>query len=163
MSGTSDDLAAFYPSAYQRLVGALCVMGVPQPDAIEVAQEAFVRLIPRWSKIRRYESPEGWLRTIAWRIWLNRRRSDRVVLVADTPDAVADNPGSPGLDSDLEAALRDLPDGQREVIALQYVANLPIKRIADELGVAEGTVKARLHRGRVGLAERLRKAEISDD
>ena len=75
-------LGDYYPLAYRRLVGTLRVMGVPAADAGEVAQEAFVRLIPRWDTIRAYESPDGWLRTVAWRVWLNRRRKHaRVSLV----------------------------------------------------------------------------------
>lgn len=53
-------LADCYAPAFQRLVGTLRAMGVPAADAAEVAQEAFVRLIPRWDKIRTYDSPDGW-------------------------------------------------------------------------------------------------------
>lgn len=163
MSNSPADLATYYPSAYQRLVGTLCVMGVPSHDAAEIAQEAFVRLIPRWSTIRGYDSPDGWLRTVAWRIWLNRKRADRLVLVADPPDPGSDGPPTPtGLDADLETALGSLPEGQREAIALHYLADLPVRRIAAELDVAEGTVKARLHRGRVALARQLTHVESTD-
>ena len=49
-------------------------------------------------------------------------------------------------------ALRRLPEAQREVVALHYLADLPVVEIADLLGVAEGTVKSRLMRGREALA-----------
>lgn len=165
MSSTPDDLAEFYPRAYQRLVGTLRVMGVPEADAIEVAQEAFVRLIPRWGRIRAYDRPDSWLRTVAWRVWLNRRRSDRLELVEDVPDRPAAPTSDPldSLDLELDAALRSLVPGQREVIALHYLADLSVRQIASELAVAEGTVKARLHRGRAALAEHLRRAEINHE
>lgn len=158
MSSAPADLAAFYPRAYQRLVGTLRVMGVPSADAAEVAQDAFVRLIPRWSRIKDYESPDAWLRTVAWRIWLNRRRGDRLRLVADAPESVSQPPAQTSVDlaaADVEAALADLPDGMREVVVLHYLTDRSVAQIATELDVAEGTVKSRLHRARAALATAL--------
>lgn len=156
------DLADFYPRAYQRLVGTLRVMGVPGADAVEIAQEAFVRLIPRWAKVRDYDSPDGWLRTVAWRLWLNRVRGSRSSPVAAVPDHPA-----PAMQVeehlDLAAALAGLPAGHREVVVLHYLVDLPVARIATELGVAEGTVKSRLHRARAALAAALDYEEVDDD
>ena len=42
--------------------------------------------------------------------------------------------------------------GQREAIALHHLADLPVAEVASLLGVAEGTIKARLARGRAALA-----------
>ena len=61
-------------------------------------------------------------------------------------------------DSDVEGnlvllqALRKLPAGQREVIALHHLADLTVEQVADTLGLPPGTVKARLSRGRASLA-----------
>lgn len=163
-------LGDYYPLAYRRLVGTLRVMGLPAADADEVAQEAFVRLIPRWNSIRTYESPDGWLRTVAWRIWLNRRRKDRRMFVLEyapesgsgrTHQAAAQHTVSTEDRVDLMAALADLPDGHREVVALHYLHDLPVARIADELDIAEGTVKSRLSRARSALATAL-TLEVDD-
>lgn len=48
----------------------------------------------------------------------------------------------------LAAAMADLPDDFRRTLELFYWADLPLTAIAEELGVAVGTVKSRLHRGR---------------
>lgn len=45
------------------------------------------------------------------------------------------------------------------MIALHYLADLPVEEIADELGVPPGTVKSRLSRGREALASHLAYAE----
>lgn len=155
-------LVDYYPLAFRRLVGTLRVMGVPGADAGEVAQEAFVRLIPRWDQIRTYESPDGWLRTVAWRIWLNRRRSDRRSLVLDDlPEPPAPTVVSAEDRASLMAALADLPDGHREVVVLHYLVDLPVDRIAAELDIAPGTVKSRLSRARAALATAL-ALEVDD-
>jgi RNA polymerase sigma-70 factor, ECF subfamily len=52
-------------------------------------------------------------------------------------------------------AVRALPRRQAQVIALRYVADASVAEIAETLGLAEGTVKAQLHRGRQALAARL--------
>lgn len=156
-------LADYYPLAWRRLVGTLRMMGVPAVDAGEVAQEAFVRLIPRWDQIRTYDSPDGWLRTVAWRIWLNRQRRQRRTLPLDElpepPQPPEDVSAADRLS--LRAALRDLPGGHREVIVLHYLHDLPVARIATELGIAEGTVKSRLSRARSALAAAL-TLEVDD-
>jgi RNA polymerase sigma-70 factor (ECF subfamily) len=59
---------------------------------------------------------------------------------------------------DLEfwAAVRALPTRQRQMLALYYLGDCPVGEIALTLGCAEGTVRATLHKGRQGLAKRLR-------
>ena len=64
---------------------------------------------------------------------------------------------------ELIAALRALPLAQRTVIALHYLADLPVEQIADELGVPTGTVKSRLSRGRDALALALGPIEEEAD
>ena len=58
---------------------------------------------------------------------------------------------------DLLQALRKLPAGQREVIALHHLADLTVEQVADTLGLPTGTVKARLSRGRAALSTLLVK------
>lgn len=49
-------------------------------------------------------------------------------------------------------ALRLLPEKQRLVLVLHYLADLPVDQVANELGISAGTVKSRLSRGRAALA-----------
>ena len=50
------------------------------------------------------------------------------------------------------AAIRDLPDGQREVVAAVDVAGFGYNEAAKRLQIPVGTVMSRLHRGRARLA-----------
>jgi RNA polymerase sigma-70 factor (ECF subfamily) len=52
-----------------------------------------------------------------------------------------------------------LPDFLRQVLILAYYQGLKYREIADVLDIPVGTVKSRLHRGRVALAEELGEAE----
>ncbi len=60
---------------------------------------------------------------------------------------------------DLVAALRRLPEQLREVVVLHHLADLPVTEVSRTLGVPEGTVKARLVRGRGQLAVTLSERE----
>ncbi|GAA4450032.1 RNA polymerase sigma factor [Phytohabitans houttuyneae] len=56
---------------------------------------------------------------------------------------------------DLARALQRLPRPMREAIVLYHLLDLPVAAVAEELGVPEGTVKARLSRGRALLGSHL--------
>lgn len=58
--------------------------------------------------------------------------------------------------SEVRRAMRHLPRSQRDAIELVVWSELSIAEAADALGVAEGTVKSRLSRGRKRLAGLLR-------
>ena len=49
-------------------------------------------------------------------------------------------------------ALRRLPEAQRRALVLHHIADLSVRDVAHEMGVPEGTIKARLSRGRAALA-----------
>jgi RNA polymerase sigma-70 factor (ECF subfamily) len=59
----------------------------------------------------------------------------------------------------LVAALAELPGNHRRALVLHYLADMPIAEVAQREGVAEGTVKSWLHRGRAALAARLNLSE----
>src|SRR5579862_569628 len=51
----------------------------------------------------------------------------------------------------VRAAIAGLPAGQREAVALFYLAGLTHAEIAEELGTQAGAVKTRLHKARASL------------
>jgi RNA polymerase sigma-70 factor (ECF subfamily) len=60
-------------------------------------------------------------------------------------------------DSDILAALRDLPQDFRMAIYLADIEGYPYREIAEMMGTPIGTVMSRLHRGRSKLREKLAK------
>lgn len=146
------DLRAFFHDVYPRLVRSVAIAAGSVEDAEELVQEAFVRLVSRWEKVRRYEDPEAWVRSVAFRQLSNRRRKLRnglraVRLLGSVP------PPAPQDHEviDVYRALRTLPLPQRQVVVLHYLLGLDVASIAAELRIAPGTVKSRLSRGRAGL------------
>ncbi|WP_134766121.1 sigma factor-like helix-turn-helix DNA-binding protein [Nocardioides sp. 1609] len=147
-----------YARAAGPLIGLLTVLGGSRADAEEVAQDAFVRLLEHWTKVRGYDDVDAWLRTVAVRLLVSRQRRRKVAtlglgrLRARTTSTVD---GPDGVRLDLGAALAALPLDHRAVLLLHHVHDLPVEEVADLLRVPVGTVKSRLSRARAALAPRL--------
>ena len=157
MSDTA--IQELYAASYRRLLGQLVGVTGSVAEAEDVVQEAFVRGLDHPRRLLGADNPEAWLRTVAVNLARSRwRRARRLVglaprLVDEAPDDDRDG------HIVLLQALRDLPAGQREVIALHHLADLTVNEVADTLNVPTGTVKARLSRGRAALSTLLVKEE----
>lgn len=144
------DAAAFYAANWHDLVGLLTVMGGSRADAEELAQEAFIRLLANWERVRQYDDPGGWVRLVAVRLLVSRRRrSNTKPLAAVREPASSSGPSSFGVD--LQRALDQLPQKHRAVVLLHYAYDMPLDAIADGLKVPIGTVKSQLARARANL------------
>jgi RNA polymerase sigma-70 factor, ECF subfamily len=152
MSASEEDFAAFYNATWRRTVAcAYAVLG-DLGAAEESAQEAYTRAWPRWSKLSSYDDPGAWVRQVATRQaiggWRRRRTANRFLATARPPESAA----PPGPDTvALVAALRQLPEDQRRALVLHHLAGFSVADIAATERCPEGTVKARLSRGRAAL------------
>jgi RNA polymerase sigma-70 factor, ECF subfamily len=61
----------------------------------------------------------------------------------------------------LAAALAELPERMRTVLALRYFDNMEYQTIATTLGLSLGNVKTLIHRGKIALAKRMREREAA--
>src|SRR3546814_11468106 len=68
-----DTFAAFYAATYARSVGRLTLVAGSRGVAEDAVQEAFVRLLPTWSRVSRYEEPSAWVRRVAYNILIDRQ------------------------------------------------------------------------------------------
>jgi len=146
------DFDAFYGATARRVVRHAYALTGNIADAQDIAQEAFARAWQRWDSVRAYDSPEAWVRRVATNLATSRFRRDRTARAA-ARELIARN--VPEISPDtvaLVAALRKLPQRQREVLVLHYLADLPVGQIATELRCPVGSVKAWLSRGRDALA-----------
>ncbi len=62
-------------------------------------------------------------------------------------------------ESDVRAALAELPERTRTVLSLRYYDNMEYQTIAQTMGLSLGNVKTLIHRGKLALAQRLRERE----
>jgi RNA polymerase sigma-70 factor (ECF subfamily) len=148
--GDHDAFAELFDPALARLDAAARLILRDRELARDAVQEAFIRA---WRDVRGLRDPErfnAWLYRLTVNACLDlvRRRRRRVVEVAI--DAL-ELPGQVDLAGDLarretiDEALRTLDRGHRAVVALHYLLDLPLREVADVLGIPLGTVKSRLH------------------
>jgi RNA polymerase sigma-70 factor, ECF subfamily len=150
----AEDFDGFYVATRERLLHALYAMTGDLAEAQDVIQEAYARAWQRWERVSSYDDPAAWVRTVAWRLAVSRRRKAiNRIGAAMRLHAQAPPPAEPSPDTAaVVAALRLLPDAQRRALALHYLCDLSVDAVARETGVSAGTVKSRLSRGRVALA-----------
>jgi RNA polymerase sigma factor (sigma-70 family) len=135
-----------------------------QDDAADLVQEVLLR-VRRGLATYRPGSMEGWLSRIATNVFLDevRRRRRRPVeaLPEDHEQGLPASAGADevlagrGLSGDVQAALLRLPPEFRAAVVLCDVVGLSYAEIGDNLGVPLGTVRSRIHRGRMLLREAL--------
>ena len=139
--------------------------------ADDLAQET---LVEAWRNRHKLCDADGqgrqaWLFAIAQRVCLRWRRSrgrDAAhLVVAHHDDAVGAEPlerlaGQDDLERELEhgelaelldRALALLPSQTRDVLIARYIQETPLGELAERLGLNEGAVAVRLHRGRLAL------------
>jgi RNA polymerase sigma-70 factor (ECF subfamily) len=142
-------------------------------DAEDITQETFIRVFRALDNYRP-GSFEGWLHRITTNVFLDlvrRRQRIRMEALPEEADRIAGREPSPeqafsdaNLDPDLQAALDDLLPEFRAAVVLCDVEGLTYEEIGETLGVKLGTVRSRIHRGRLALRSGLerRRAERAD-
>jgi RNA polymerase sigma-70 factor, ECF subfamily len=122
---------------------------LPRADAEEAVQEALARAWVCRDACRSPDSPLPWLLEIT-RNEARRQlgRSARSAALELFEAAIAQEEEDATVRITVEQALSTLAEGDRRVLSLRYAEDLTQGEVARRLGVAEGTVKVRLHRAR---------------
>lgn len=154
MAGATDvaDFDDFYSATARRVVRHAYALTGNIADAQDNAQEAFARAWQRWDTVRACDSPEAWVRRVSTNLATSRFRRERTARAAARQLVARDVPEISPDTVALVAGLRKLPERQRVVLVLHYLADLPVEQIASEIRAPVGSVKAWLSRGRVALA-----------
>ena len=134
-------------------------------DAEDLTQETFVRV---FKSLAEYTPGtfEGWLHRITTNLFLDMvRRRQRIrfdALPEDAGDRLASRASGPEttfdemhLDPEIQRALDELPADFRVAVVLCDLEQLSYEEIAATLGIKVGTVRSRIHRGRVLLRQAL--------
>jgi RNA polymerase sigma-70 factor, ECF subfamily len=155
----ADGFDAFYTGSVRRVTSQLYAMLGSRPEAEDCVQEAYARAWQRWRTISGYRDPEGWVRTVAYRIGVDSWRRAASRLAAHRRHGPpGDEPAAGPEHVAIIGALRQLPAAQRQAVVLYHLVGLTVEEVASETGVPVGTAKARLARGRRALAPLLADA-----
>ena len=138
--------------------------------AEEITQDVFLKVYKRLSTLKRPDHFPGWLYVIATRrciAWLRKNRLSTKSLDAMSAAQLEELHYTQYETNRVEEAaithrrelvkrlLQKLPESERTVVTLYYLAEMTGEEISAFLGVSPGTVRSRLHRAR----QRLEKEE----
>ncbi len=143
-------------------------------EAPDVTQEVFLKVFRKIGEFREDASLKTWIYRIAVheaanrRRWFARRRLREVAngardggagrdweLPAASVETPFDSMQRREVRMALECGLRELDERLRQAVVLRDIEGLAYNEIAETLGIAPGTVKSRILRGREALKKRL--------
>jgi len=125
----------------------------------DLAQDTFVKAYTHLTSFKGTANFSTWLYRIAYNVWYDYTRSHKETLDIETPAIARKNAQgeSVGLKMDLLKALQILSENERTCITLQLMDGFSIDKIADVTGMAQGTIKSHLSRGKNKLASYLKQ------
>jgi len=158
--GDKDALTPLVERHYRRLYRIALGYLRQREDALDVVQEAFVKVFQAAGRWDGSADAGPWLSRVTVNLSIDRwRRNKRrgqtfsPLVEGDHLEVLADRGPAPdrgvvGRESGerLATALRALPERQRAVVVLRHYQELSLEEIARTLGMSLGTVKSSLHR-----------------
>lgn len=147
------DFEAFFAATCQTVVGLVAAVTGDVRLAEDAAQEAYLRALRRWGRVRQLDRPELWVARVAANLAVDRWRRHRREsgLDSDTPVDPPDSVAKLW----VEWGLAQLTPAERRVVLLKDLEGYPVKEIAGRLDRSPETVKSQLASGRRRLRQLL--------
>lgn len=150
-----DQLAALLPRL-RRFSHGLSRDPADADDLTQATIERALKSRNQWQEGTRLDS---WCYRIMRNLWIDTARSRSRRSVHEAPEEEGLNAGRDdraAMDAALDvkrimAAMTQLPDEQREVVALILIEGFGYREVSEMLGLPIGTVSSRLVRGRTAL------------
>ena len=127
-------------------------------DAEDAAQESFLVALQRLEECRSPERFAGWLMTIVRNRSKNLVRREVLRETDPVPIGASSKTPTPERDaemselrSQIERAMRELPEVQRQIVLLHDLEGWKHREIAERFGLPAGTVRSHLHFARKAL------------
>ena len=155
---------------HERRVYGLCLRILSdRDDAADATQDALLMVVRKLGQFRGEAAFTTWLHRVTVNVCYDhlRKAQRRPVLRRIDEDQPEPEAGPPipdhaddvSLAQDVTAALALVPEDFRVALVLADVQDLPYEEISRVLDVPVGTVKSRVHRGRIALARAMGLAD----
>ena len=121
----------------------------------DLAQDTFIKAYTNISSFKNLSSFSTWLYRIAYNVFYDYIRSDKDVGELETREVdrrYCNEQVNVGQKMDIHRALSQLKETERTCITLFYMEDLSIDKISCITGLATGTIKSHLSRGKIGRA-----------
>ncbi len=149
----ADAVEELFKGVYPKLAGWVRRLVDDDDTAHEIASEAFVRLLARWTRV---DSPQSYLYMIATNLIRDHwRERERRAIRSVTASAALHEVAHPVQDVDVRNLIASLPPRLRDPFLLHYYGGFGIREVAALLRRPEGTIKADLFAARARLKRAL--------
>jgi RNA polymerase sigma-70 factor (ECF subfamily) len=162
LSGDAGAFGTLVERHERRMYNLALRMTGREEDARDATQDAFLTALRKLSSFRGEAAFTTWMHRVTvnacYDLLRKRQRAPLLDRGQDERERGPESPPSPDhatssdLSIDVQRALLQVPEDFRTVMILHDVQDLPYEQVAAIVGVPVGTVKSRLHRGRVALA-----------
>ncbi|MES2490469.1 MAG: RNA polymerase sigma factor [Pseudomonadota bacterium] len=175
MTQSHPELDAFFAGAERRALRMAEIITQDRDEALDIVQDAMVQLARKYAQHPPQEWPPLFYRIVENKIrdWRRRQmvhsriffwRTSNVAAEAEEVSETQPDRRATGADlvqrdqamQQLEAALRKLPNRQREVFDLRIWQGLSVEETAQAMGCSKGSVKTHLFRALATLREGLK-------
>lgn len=166
-----DHFAIACASERPRLV-RLCALLTGHPEAAEdLAQDTLLEAWRSADTLRDEDKLAPWLSGVARNVcrrWLQRQHLSVTTTGGTNEEPASEDDLEIQLERDelailLDRALALLPAATRDVLIARFIEELPHAEIAARLGLSEGAVAVRVHRGKVALGRLLAGPELRSE
>jgi len=163
-AGDTEAATRLIEAFYERLYAFLRRLAGSDTEAADLTQRTFARIWASLSSFAGRSSVSSWMHSIAYRTYVDWLRSNHRTEERSEAwwEACADprtGPDEAAMANDLAvhlyAAVEELEPDVRATVHLRHYQGLSLEETAEALGVAESTVKYRLHQALVQLQRRL--------
>lgn len=146
-----------YVSNAEKLRNFLYYKCGDQDQAEDLMHDAFVKLWKKCAEVA-FEKVVGFLFTVANNLFLDQVRSKKVSLKFEKSILPKSDPNDPFFQlrtdefrEQLETAISELPDGQREAFLMNRIDKLTFKEIAEQLEISQTSVEKRISKALLNL------------
>lgn len=164
-TGDKDSFDLLYQDHYLILYRtALLILGNKE-DAEDALQESFIAIYKNIASLSDYNKLKPWIFSIlknsCYTRYRKRKREfpDEFVLEKADSNSISKGEDDFLLNNEIEAALLNLKEKEREVLVLFYYNDFSIEEIAKICNSFTGTIKSRLYRARKNLKKELIKVD----
>ena len=173
--GDREAMSALYKATELEIYRTIHAMIRDEDLVLDVQQDCYLKAFSRLDQLRDASAFLPWLRQIAVNEAKSQLRKKKPLLFSELSDEEeAAEPelsdirpeASPELALDRKETARlvheildRLTDSQRLMMGMYYYEQIPVREIADELGLKPGTIKSQLHRSRKLVEDEVRKLE----
>ena len=167
MASETEDaaLVSFCQREHPRLVGALSLYVGDAAVAEELAQEALVRAMDAWPRLREMAAPGAWVHRVSMNLaksWFRRAAAERRALRRFPR---ADEKADPDVAAvvTVRAAVARLPDRQRRCVVMRHYLGYPLDITAATLGISEQAAASLTYRALQSLRHQMEDHPILEE